>query len=324
MKEYYQDQSRPKTTLKKQKQITKTIKIYPVTQPMMLIDFLRTTLIKMSRNNIKSLLTKKQVMVDGAPVSQYNFMLSPGDQVMIGKFPVATSNHPTPKIIYEDDELLVIDKPSGLLTIASDNEKLVTAYRVMTDYVRLKDIYARLYVVHRIDRDTSGILMFCKNEGLRDTMQTQWNDLVTKRGYYAIVDGIPKEPKKTIRTWLHQTSTQLMYSRDYEDDEGQEAITHYQLKKALPKHAFLDVRIDTGRKNQIRVHLKELGHTVIGDDKYRALSNPIKRLGLHAYALEFTHPITKKKMEFFSALPGLMKAFIEGRHGESKPRRKSV
>jgi 23S rRNA pseudouridine1911/1915/1917 synthase len=309
---------------KQQKHLAKTIKTYPVTEPMILIDFLRATLTNMSRNNIKSLLTKKQVMVDGAPISQYNFMLSPGDSVMIGKFPVAKINQPTPKIIYEDDELLVIDKPSGLLTIASDNEKLMTAYRLMTDYVRLKNPYARLYVVHRIDRDTSGILMFCKNDQIRDTLQTQWNDLVTKRGYYAIVDGVPKEAKKTIRTWLHQTSTQLMYSRDYDDDEGQEAITHYQVKKALSKHAFLDVRIDTGRKNQIRVHLKELGHPVIGDDKYHALSDPIKRLGLHAYALEFIHPHSQKKLTFFSPLPGLMKAFIEGRHGEVKPRRKSV
>lgn len=306
--------------LKKQKAIAKAIQSYPVKQSMILMDFLRAELKQMSRNNIKSLLTRKQVMVDGAPISQYNFVLSPGDIVMIGKFSTQTNVLPTPKIIYEDDEILVIDKPSGLLTIASDNEKTETAFRLMMDYVRIKDPHLRLYVVHRIDRDTSGVLMFCKNESLRDEMQKQWNSIVSKRGYYAIVDGIPKEKKKTIHTWLHKTTTQMMYSKNYEDDEGKEAITHYVVKKELKNHAFLDVRIDTGRKNQIRVHLKELGHTVIGDDKYHAVTNPIKRLGLHAYALEMIHPITEKKLAFFSPLPGLMKSFIEGRHGE-KPTR---
>jgi 23S rRNA pseudouridine1911/1915/1917 synthase len=307
--------------LKKQKAIAKAIKTYPVKETALLMDFLRANLKDMSRNNIKAILTRKQVMVDGAPISQFNFVLSPGDQVMIGKFAPQTNALPTPKILYEDEELLVIDKPTGLLTIASDNEKSITAFRMMMDYVREKDTHARLYVVHRIDRDTSGVLMFCKNENLRDEMQKQWNSIVSKRGYYAIVDGIPKEKKKTIHTWLHKTSTQLMYSRQYEDDEGKEAITHYVVKKELKNHAFLDVKIDTGRKNQIRVHLKELGHPVIGDDKYHALSNPIKRLGLHAYALEMIHPVTEKKLSFFSPLPGLMKSFIEGRHGEKPPRR---
>ena len=306
--------------LKKQKQIARAIQTYPVKQSGILIDFLRTELKNMSRNNIKSLLTRKQVMVDGAPISQYNFVLTPGDIVMIGKYSATEKKLPTPTILYEDAEILVIDKPTGLLTIASDNEKSETAFRVMMDYVREKDPQARLYVVHRIDRDTSGVLMFCKNETLRDDMQKQWNSIVSKRGYYAIVDGIPVEKKKTIHTWLHKTTTQLMYSRQYEDDEGKEAITHYVVKKELKNHAFLDVKIDTGRKNQIRVHLKELGHPVIGDDKYHAETNPIKRLGLHAYALELIHPVTEKKLNFFSPLPGLMKSFIEGRHGE-KPTR---
>jgi 23S rRNA pseudouridine1911/1915/1917 synthase len=306
--------------LKKQKQIARAIQTYPVKQSGILIDFLRAELKNMSRNNIKSLLTRKQVMVDGAPISQYNFVLTPGDIVMIGKYSATEKKLPTPTILYEDAEILVIDKPTGLLTIASDNEKSETAFRVMMDYVREKDPQARLYVVHRIDRDTSGVLMFCKNETLRDDMQKQWNSIVSKRGYYAIVDGIPVEKKKTIHTWLHKTTTQLMYSRQYEDDEGKEAITHYVVKKELKNHAFLDVKIDTGRKNQIRVHLKELGHPVIGDDKYHAETNPIKRLGLHAYALELVHPVTEKKLNFFSPLPGLMKSFIEGRHGE-KPTR---
>jgi 23S rRNA pseudouridine1911/1915/1917 synthase len=288
------------------------IKEFRVTQPMKLMDFLRASLKDVSRNNIKTILKHKQVAVDGAPITQFDFLLSPGDLVMVTKQRVPERKIAIPKILFQDDDFLVIDKPSGLLTIASDKERNETAFRMMTEYVQQFNPRARLYIVHRIDRDTSGILMFCKKEDLRNIMQDQWNEIVSRRGYYAIVDGVPKEPSKTIHTWLLQTTTQLMYSRFEPDDEGQEAITHYQVKKALKDHAFLDVQIDTGRKNQIRVHLKEIGHPVIGDDKYHALTNPIKRLGLHAYALEFQHPISKKKFKFYAELPTLMKQFVAG------------
>jgi 23S rRNA pseudouridine1911/1915/1917 synthase len=298
-----------------------------VKHPALLLDFLRENLKDMSRNNIKTILKHKQVAVDGAPITQFDFSLAPGDLVMVSKTRIADRKTSLPKILFEDDDLIVIDKPSGLLTIASDKEKTETAFRLMTEYVQRYNPHARLYVVHRIDRDTSGILMFCKKEDVRNIMQDKWNDIVSKRGYFAIVDGVPKEETKTIRTWLHQTTTQLMYSRFEPDEEGQEAITHYQIKKALKDHAFLDVQIDTGRKNQIRVHLKELGHPIIGDDKYHALTNPIKRLGLHAYALEFQHPITLKKFKFYAELPTLMKQFVSGLaigNLQDKPRRRKV
>jgi 23S rRNA pseudouridine1911/1915/1917 synthase len=283
---------------------------FRVMQPTPLLVFLRAKMPKISRNNVKSVLKHKQVGVNGAPVTQFDFMLAPGDIVMVMRHRIPERKNPTPNILFEDEDFLVIDKPSGLLTIASDKEKNETAYRLMMDYMQHKNPHARLYIVHRIDRDTSGVLMFTKKEDLKNIMQAKWNDIVTKRGYYALVEGVPKEKKKTIKSWLHQTSTQLMYSRDHDDDEGQEAITHYEVIKDMKEFSFLDVKIDTGRKNQIRVHLKELGHTVVGDEKYHAEKNPIARLGLHAYALEFTHPLTQKKFRFYAELPQLIKNFV--------------
>lgn len=284
---------------------------FRVKKPSILFDFLRENLPKLSRNNIKSLLTHRQVAVEGVRITQFDFELSANDLVIVFKERKIESKIPRPKILFEDDEFLVIDKPSGLLSIASDKEKTKTAIKVMMEYVQDKNPNARLYITHRIDRDTSGVLMFTKREDLRNALQDRWNDLVSKRAYVAIVEGSPKSTKKTIKSWLHQTTTQLMYSRHEEDDEGQEAITHYEVMKTNGTFAMLDVHIDTGRKNQIRVHMKDEGHAIIGDKKYHANTDPIKRLGLHAYALEFSHPINHKKFKFYAPIPKLFYQFME-------------
>ena len=282
-----------------------------------LMDFLRDTLPKMSRNNIKSLLRHKQVAVEGVRISRFDFPLAANDMVIVFSERKVELKVSRPKIIYEDEEFLVIDKPSGLLSIASDKEKTKTAIKVMMEYVQDKNPNARLYVTHRIDRDTSGILLFSKREDLRNILQDRWNELVTKRGYFAIVEGVPKDKKKTIKSWLRQTTTQLMYSHYEEDDEGQEAITHYEVKQTSGNHALLDVLIDTGRKNQIRVHLNDLGHPIIGDKKYHSETDPLKRLGLHAYALEFHHPITQKKLKFYAPIPKLFHQFMSQKNTSS-------
>ena len=156
-----------------------------------LLDFLLANLKGKSRNNIKSLLTHRQVLVDGAPVTQYDFALSCGDVIMIAPAPVKKIFNPQEKldIIYEDEEMIAINKPSGLLSIASDREKELTAYRLLMDHVRQKNPHNRIYVVHRIDKDTSGVLIVAKNEKLRDLLQDNWNRIVKYRGYYAIIEG---------------------------------------------------------------------------------------------------------------------------------------
>lgn len=280
----------------------KDIREYPVTKNCELLEFLLETLKGQSRNSVKSLLTNHRVSVDGAPISQYNFKLTKGDVVIISKTPIHKKTRSNLPIIFENDEIIVINKPSGLLSIASDKEKGSTAYRMLTDYVQQKDKHNRIYVVHRLDEDTSGVLMVAKSEKLRDALQEKWNDLVSSRGYYAIVDGKLDKKSGTLTSYLKKNAQNMMYSSKKAGD-GQYAVTHYKVIEENDKYSFLDVHIDSGRKNQIRVHLGDIGHNVIGDDKYGNPSNPIKRLGLHAYELVLTHPFTNKVMKFKAPLP---------------------
>ena len=275
---------------------------FPVNKNCELLEFLLETLKDQSRNSVKSLLTNHRVSVDGAPISQYNFKLTKGDVVIISKTPIHKKTRSNLPIIFENEEFIVINKPSGLLSIASDKEKGSTAYRMLTDYVQQKDKHNRIYVVHRLDEDTSGVLMVAKNEKIRDLLQEKWNELVSKRGYYAIVEGQLIEKSGTIKSYLKKNSQNMMYSSKKEGD-GQFAVTHYKVIQETKDYSLLDVHIDSGRKNQIRVHLGDLGHHVIGDDKYGNPSNPIKRLGLHAYELELEHPLTHKKMRFTAPVP---------------------
>ena len=278
------------------------IREYPVKKDTELLEFLLETLAGQSRNSVKSLLTNHRVSVDGAPISQYNFKLFKGDTVIISKTPIHKKTRSNLPIIYENGEMIVINKPSGLLSIASDKEKGSTAYRMLTDYVQQKDKHNRIFVVHRLDEDTSGVLMVAKNPELQKALQDNWNDLVKSRGYYAIVDGILENKTGTVKSYLKKNSQNMMYSSKKPGD-GQFAVTHYKVIAENNNYSFLDVHIDSGRKNQIRVHLGDLGHNVIGDDKYGNPTNPIKRLGLHAYELILVHPITGKTMKFTAPMP---------------------
>lgn len=280
----------------------KDSKEYKVHKETELLTFLLETLKGQSRNSIKGLLTHRLVAVNGAPISQFDFKLYKDDIVIITKTPIKKKKQMTIPIIYEDDEIIVIDKPSGLLTIPSDKEKGKTAYRILTDYVQTKDKRNRVFVVHRIDEDTSGVLLFAKNDELREVLQNNWNDLVTDRGYYAVVDGVMKEKEGTIKSYLKSNSLNLMYSTK-DKKNGQLAVTHYKVLKENEKYSLLDVHIESGRKNQIRVHLGDLGHFVIGDDKYGKPTNPIGRLGLHASLLIIKHPVKGKVLSFESPIP---------------------
>ena len=266
-----------------------------------LLDFLFETHPGQSKNSVKSLLTNHHVTIEGSPVTQYNLKLFKGDTVIIYKQPVRKVVRSKLPIIYEDDHIIVINKPSGLLSIASDNEKRSTAYRILSDYVQQKDKHNRVFVVHRLDEDTSGVLMIAKDKLTQEKYQDNWNDLVSKRGYYAIVDGILKEKQGTITSYLKKNSQNMMYSS--KDKSGQYSVTHYKVIKEKGEYSLLDVNIDSGRKNQIRVHLGDIGHHVVGDDKYGKPTNPIKRLGLHAYELDIKDPYTGKMFKFKAPIP---------------------
>lgn len=275
---------------------------YPVTQETTLLPFLRKTLTDKSRNNVKSLLTRKLVAVDGRPVSQYDLPLRPGQTVTL--LPVSApglTSLPFP-ILYEDGRLIAVNKPAGLLSVGNERERMKTAYRKVSDYVKSKDINAKIFVVHRLDRETSGVLIFARDPDTQRAFQEHWNDIVTRRGYYAVVEGVPKPPEDTVVSHLIETATHLVFSGQ-PGLNSRRAVTHYRTVAAGHGYALLDVAIDTGRKNQIRVHMQDMGHPVAGDRQYGARTNPLGRLCLHACELSLTDPVTGKALSFVARMP---------------------
>ena len=301
----------------------KNLKQYVVKQECELLEFLLLTFKDQSRNSVKSLLGSHRVSIDGAPVTQFNFKLYPGDTVIISNSPIKKKTRSNLPIIYEDNDLIVINKPTKLLSVPSDNEKGSTAFRMVNDYLQQKDKHNRAFIVHRLDEDTSGILMFAKNDKMAKALTDgdNWNKLVQKRGYYAIVEGQMKNKSGTIRSYLKKNSLNLMYSSPKAGD-GQLAITHYGVMKENSLYSLLDVDIETGRKNQIRVHLGERGHNVIGDDKYGEPSNPIGRLGLHAYELVLKHPFNGKVLTFKAPMPNDFETLMDGTYVKCKTEKK--
>lgn len=275
---------------------------YKVTQHTTLLPFLLDAVKGKSRNNIKSLLSHKLVTVDGKPTSQFDTPLAPGQEVTILSVPAPRQDALPFPLLYEDEHLIVVNKPAKLLSVSNEKEKIRTAYHMVTDYVKSQHIDNRIFVIHRLDRDTSGVLMFAKDAETKELFQSRWNEIVTRRGYQAVVEGVPRRACDTIRTHLVETKTHMVFSGE-PGRNAQEAITHYQMLKAGNGYALLDISIDTGRKNQIRVHMAEMGNPIAGDKQYGAGTNPIGRLCLHANELSFVHPVTGKPTTFIAKTP---------------------
>ena len=252
---------------------------------------------KGSRNRVKALLARGQVSVDGEKVTRHDHPLSPGQRVAVS--PRAVEAPPFP-VLYEDGRLLVIHKPAGLLSMASDRERLRTAYRMATDYVRRQDPGARVFIVHRLDRDTSGVLLFAKDEETKRAYQDNWDALVRRRGYLAAVEGRPPREADTVRTLLRENAAHKVYSVR---SGGKEAVTRYRVLRAGPRYALVEVELDTGRKNQIRAHMSELGCPVAGDRAYGAATDPLGRLCLHAHELALSDPFTGEERVFRAEPP---------------------
>lgn len=276
---------------------------YKVNEPIALLDFLLTRIQGKSRNKIKSILAHRQVSVDGAITTQFDQLLRAGQTVTItyGIIHQVTVYHGL-KVIFEDPYLIVIDKQHGLLSIATEKEKDKTAYSILSRHVKLKSPDNKIFIVHRLDRETSGVMMFAKNQQTKELLQKGWQNIVYKRNYVAVVEGEVEKDEDTISSWLTESKTMTMYS-DEESDQATRAITHYKVIKKNEHYSLLDLTLETGKKNQIRIHLKELGHSIIGDKKYGGSKSPIKRLGLHAQKLCFRHPVTKADLSFESPIP---------------------
>lgn len=274
-----------------------------VEQPGELLPNLLENIKNKSRNNIKSLLSRGQVSVNGQVKTRHDEPLLPGASVTVN-WQIIQEEIPLLgiDIVYEDEDLIVVEKEAGLLTIASNQEKEETAYRYITEYVRSKDPTGRVFIVHRLDRDTSGLLIFAKHEEIKIKLQEAWQETVPERTYVALVEGEVRRDEGTIRSWLKETKTLRMYSSPVPNG-GQEAITHYKVLARSASYSLLEVRLETGRKNQIRVHMESIGHSVAGDKKYGAKTDPIRRLGLHAATIAFYHPRSAELLRFESSIP---------------------
>lgn len=275
---------------------------YSVTQKAELLTFLQGALPPKDAKNAKAMLKYRSVLVNGKVVTQYNHALRPGQTVTIK--PPSKNESPLAKfIIFENDELLVMNKPAGLLSIASDSERDNTAYRLATQYMRDNNPRSRVFIVHRLDRDTSGVLLFAKNEQIKLQLQDNWANVVKTRGYTAIVEGIPEKSEDVLRSWLRESEKAHRVFESDKPGDGLEAITQYRVVRSSATHSMLDIRLMTGRKNQIRVQMSGIGHPVVGDKRYGATTNPLKRLALHAHLLEIEHPVTGEFMSFRAVRP---------------------
>ncbi len=268
-----------------------------------LLACLLTFLPHKKRNAIKAVLKDRQVSVDGIPVTQFNHVLIPGQSVEV----CWDRSAPQKKfyglnILYEDQDLIVIDKPSGLLTIATDKEKRKTAYAYLSDYIKKDNPDNKIFIIHRLDRETSGLLMFAKNEIIKQQIQETWNATIRQRTYFAVVEGEIKQSEGTITSWLSESKALIVYSSQNQQI-GKKAITHYKKIRGNSEFTLLQINLETGRKHQIRVHMQDLKHPIIGDNKYGTGINPIRRMGLHAQVLAFTHPKTGKACRIETSIP---------------------
>ena len=210
-------------------------------------------------------------------------------------------------IIYEDKYIIVINKPSNLLTIGTEKNRDNNLYRKVSDYVKKQHKSNKIFIVHRLDKDTSGIILFAKSEKVKSILQREWDK--TTRYYVALVEGKVKT-SGTIKNWLRETKTLYTYSSNIKND-GKLAITKYKPIISDNQYTLIDIEILTGRKNQIRVHMKDIGHPIVGDKKYGSTKNPIRRMMLHATYLKIKHPITNNEIEFTSKYPEIFNKLIK-------------
>lgn len=286
------------------------IETYTPTENSRLLDFLFASMPQRKRTNVKELLRHNQVKVNDEVVTQFDLPISPADSVFVNltrEFPRFYNRRL--KIVYEDDDIIVVNKGYGLLSMGNDKVKDGTAYSILKEYVKWVDPRQKIFVVHRLDRDTSGLMMFAKNIEAKEAMQHNWNNMVLNRTYVAVVEGSVDEDEGTIRTYLAENSKYEVYVTD-NPQEGQLAVTRYKVLARKNGYTLMELELDTGRKNQIRVHMKHIGHPIAGDRRYGAKSSPIHRLALHARTLRFAHPASRREMDFSTPIPASFQKMV--------------
>lgn len=268
-----------------------------------LLKFLQQALSGISRTGAKQLLALQQVLVDNEITTQFNAPLRPGQVVRIAK---RGSKSPLRsrfvRIVYEDAHLLVVEKATGIRTNTLPGEPHDSLKRILDEYVKRTNPRYAVHTVHRLDRVTSGLLIFAKTRDVQQAFVQNWRTLVTDRRYVALVEGRMEQERGTVQSWLKENKMFVTYSSPV-DNGGQFALTHYQVLQRTDSCSLVDLKLETGRKNQIRVHMHDLGHPVCGDLKYGAATDPISRVCLHAYRIAFLHPVTHRQLEFQTPYP---------------------
>ena len=279
------------------------IEVYNPTEATTLLPFLLQVLAPRSRTDIKSVLSHSHVKVNGTATTQFDQPLAPGDEVLINfTHPFLSLNSRMVRLMYEDPDIVVIEKQSGLLTVPAGQTREKTAQKIVDDYLYASDGHSHAYVCHRLDQYTSGILIFAKNSQVQQMFRDSWTSYVVERRYLAVCEGVPADPEGEVRSYLAENSAMKVYSTD-DPEKGKLSVTRYKVLKTQGDYSQVDIQLLTGRKNQIRVHMSDLGCPIAGDRKYGAKTNPIGRLMLHNYVLQFFHPITRENLRFELPIP---------------------
>ena len=275
---------------------------YVVDEPMPLLEWLLSH-VAQSRSKVKATLQGRGVKVDGKTVSQFDFPLQPGMKVAVSKTKRNQQGFKSRwvKIVYEDRWLIVVEKAEGILSMAGGHAAL-NVKSVLDDYFRMSHQRCTAHVVHRLDRDTSGLMVYAKDMETERILEENWHEIVYDRRYVAVCSGEMEQDEGTVSNWLKDNKAYITYSSPV-DNGGKLAITHFHVLDRTTEHSLVEYKLETGRKNQIRVHSADMGHPVCGDVKYGNGDDPIHRLCLHAWLLCFTHPVTNEPMEFETPVP---------------------
>lgn len=274
---------------------------YVVDAPCELLEWLLANL-KQSRSKVKATLQGRGVRVGGKVVTQFDYRLEPGMKVAVSKVKKAAElKSRYVRLVYEDRHLVVVEKQAGILSMAAGHSSL-TVKAVLDDYFRRSNQRCTAHVVHRLDRDTSGLMIYAKEMQAEQILEHEWHERVYDRRYVAVVSGEMERDEGTVASWLRDNKAYITYSSPV-DNGGKYAVTHYHTLARTTQHSLVEYVLETGRKNQIRVHSTDIGHPVCGDVKYGNGDDPIGRLCLHAYVLCFVHPITNRRLEFETPVP---------------------
>lgn len=275
-----------------------------------LLEYLYAMMPERKRTTVKDFLRHNQVMVNDNITHQWDMPLSGGETIRINTTREwQTFSNPRLSIVYEDDDIIVVNKGYGLLSMGTDTKREGTAYSILRDWVKRNDPRSKLFIVHRLDQTTSGLMMFAKTLQAKEAMQYNWNNMVLERRYVAVIVGALEPAEGTIRSYLAENSAHEMYSVS-DPSAGQLAITDYKTLRVRGAFSLVELQLATGRKNQIRVHMKEAGHPIVGDRRYGAQSSPIRRVALHAMTLRFVHPTTRRDMNFSTPIPDSFRRLV--------------